>query len=134
MKDLEHFEEHYALNSRLVKQSGKLVEEVYKVGGKYDAQIRQIVGHLEAAIPHATEPMAKALRALVKFYQTGETADRVAYDMAWVEDKSSPVDTINGFIEVYMDPRGMKGSWESLVFYVNPEKTEEIRKLATDAQ
>jgi dipeptidyl-peptidase-3 len=134
MKDLEHFEEHYALNSRLVKQTGKLVEEVYRVGGKYDAQIRQIVGHLEAAIPHATDTMAKALRALVKFYQTGETADRVAYDMAWVEDKSSPVDTINGFIEVYMDPRGMKGSWESLVFYVNPEKTEEIRKLATDAQ
>ena len=133
-KDLEHFEERYALNSRLVKQTGKLVEEVYRVGGKYDAQIRQIVGHLEAAIPLASEPMAKALRALVKFYQTGETADRVAYDIAWVEDKSSPVDTINGFIEVYMDPRGMKGSWESLVFYVNPEKTEEIRKLATDAQ
>jgi dipeptidyl-peptidase-3 len=134
MKDLEHFEERYALNSRLVKQSGKLVEEVYRAGGRYDAQIRQIVGHLEAAIPHATEPMAKALRALVKFYQTGEIADRVAYDIAWVEDKSSPVDTINGFIEVYMDPRGMKGSWESLVFYVNPEKTEAIRKLATDAQ
>ncbi len=134
MKDLEHFEERYALNSRLVKQTGKLVEEVYRVGGKYDAQIRQIVGHLEAAIPLASEPMAKALRALVKFYQTGEIADRVAYDIAWVEDKNSPVDTINAFIEVYMDPRGMKGSWESLVFYVNPEKTEEIRKLATDAQ
>ena len=133
-KDLEHFEERYALNSRLVKQTGKLVEEVYRVGGKYDAQIRQIVGHLEAAIPLASEPMARALRALVKFYQTGETADRVAYDIAWVEDKSSPVDTMNGFIEVYMDPRGMKGSWESLVFYVNPEKTEQIRKLATDAQ
>ena len=134
MTDLEHFEERYALNSRLVKQTGKLVEEVYRVGGKYDAQIRQIVGHLEASIPLATEPMARALRALVKFYQTGETADRVAYDIAWVEDKSSPVDTMNGFIEVYMDPRGMKGSWESLVFYVNPEKTEQIRKLATDAQ
>jgi dipeptidyl-peptidase-3 len=134
MKDLEGFEEHYPLNSRLVKQNGTLVEEVYKVGGKYDAQIRRIVSHLEAAIPYATEPMAKALRALVKFYQTGETADRVAYDIAWVEDKSSPVDTINGFIEVYMDPRGVKGSWESLVFYVNPEKTEGIRKLAADAQ
>jgi dipeptidyl-peptidase-3 len=117
-----------------VKQTGKLVEEVYRVGGKYDGQIRQIVGHLEAAIPLTSEPMARALRALVKFYQTGEAADRVAYDIAWVEDKSSPVDTINGFIEVYMDPRGMKGSWESLVFYVNPEKTDEIRKLATDAQ
>ena len=133
-KDLEHFEERYALNSRLVKQTGELVEEVYRVGGKYDAQIRQIVGHLDAAIPLASEPMARALRALVKFYQTGETADRVAYDIAWVEDKSSPVDTMNGFIEVYMDPRGMKGSWESLVFYVNPEKTAQIRKLATDAQ
>ena len=58
----------------------------------------------------------------------------MAYDIAWVQDKDSPVDTINGFIEVYMDPRGMKGSWEALVFYVNPEKTEGIRKLAADAQ
>ena len=134
MKDLEGFNEQYPLNSRLVKQNGQLVEEVYRVGGHYDAQIRAIVGHLEAAIPFATEPMAKALRALVKFYQTGETADRVAYDIAWVQDKESPVDTINGFIEVYMDARGMKGSWEALVFYVNPEKTADIRKLAADAQ
>ena len=134
MKDLEGFEERHPLNSRLVRQDGRLVEEVYKVGGKYDAQIRQIVSHLEAAIPYATEPMARALRALIKFYETGETADREAYDIAWVEDKSSPVDAINGFIEVYMDPRGVKGSWESLVFYVNQEKTEGIRKLAADAQ
>ena len=134
MKDIEGFKEQYPLNSRLVKQNGKLVEEVYRVGGKYDAQIRKIVGHLEAAVPFATEPMAKALKALVKFYQTGETADRAAYDIAWVEDKESPVDTMNGFIEVYMDARGMKGSWEALVYYVNPEKTAEIRKLAADAQ
>jgi dipeptidyl-peptidase-3 len=134
MKDLAGFNEKYPLNSRLVKQNGKLVEEVYRVGGKYDAQIRAIIGHLEAAIPFATEPMAKALAALVKFYRTGETADRAAYDIAWVQDKASPVDTMNGFIEVYMDARGMKGSWEALVFYVNPEKTAEIRKLAADAQ
>ena len=134
MKDIAGFEEKHPLNSRLVKQNGKLVEEVYRVGGKYDAQIRTIVGHLEAAVPFATEPMAKALKALVKFYQTGETADRAAYDIAWVQDKASPVDTINGFIEVYMDARGMKGSWEALVYYVNPEKTAEIRKLAADAQ
>ena len=95
---------------------------------------RTIVGHLEAAVPYATEPMAKALARSIKFYRTGETRDRVAYDIAWVEDKDSPVDTINGFIEVYMDARGMKGSWEALVFYVNPEKTAEIRKLAADAQ
>ncbi len=134
MKDIGGFDEKHPLNSRLVKTNGKLVEEVYRVGGKYDAEIRAIVQHLEAAIPFATEPMAKALRALVKFYQTGETVDRAAYDIAWVEDKASPVDTINGFIEVYMDARGMKGSWEALVFYVNPEKTAEIRKLAADAQ
>jgi dipeptidyl-peptidase-3 len=134
MKDLEGFDEQHGLNSRLVKKDGKLVEEVYKVGGHYDAQIRTIVSHLEAALPYATEPMARALRALIKFYTTGETADRVAYDIAWVEDKSSPVDTINGFIEVYMDPRGVKGSWEALVFYVNKDKTEGIRKLAADAQ
>jgi dipeptidyl-peptidase-3 len=134
MKDLESFEEKHPLNSRLVKEGGKLTEEVYRVGGKYDTQIRAIVEHLNAAIPYATEPMANALRALVKFYQTGETADRAAYDIAWVQDKDSPVDTINGFIEVYMDARGMKGSWEALVFYVNPEKTAEIRKLAADAQ
>ena len=78
--------------------------------------------------------MATALRALIKWYQTGETADRVAYDIAWVQDKNSPVDTINGFVEVYMDPRGHKGSWEALVFYVDPVKTEGIRKLAADAQ
>ena len=134
MKDIGGFDEKHPLNSRLVKTNGKLVEEVYRVGGKYDAEIRSIVEHLEAAIPFATEPMAKALRALVKFYQTGETVDRAAYDVAWVEDKASPVDTMNGFIEVYMDARGMKGSWEALVFYVDPEKTAEIRKLAADAQ
>ena len=134
MKDLEGFTERYPLTSRLVKRNGKLVEEVYRVGGRYDAQIRGIIQHLEAAIPFATAPMASALRALIKWYQTGETADRIAYDIAWVQDKNSPVDTINGFIEVYMDPRGHKGSWEALVFYVNPGKTEGIRKLAADAQ
>ena len=78
--------------------------------------------------------MANALRALIQWYRTGETADRVKYDIAWVADKASPVDTINGFIEVYMDPRGMKGSWEALVFYVNKEKTERIHKFADNAQ
>ena len=134
MKDLEGFKEHYPLNSRLVKRNGKLVEEVYRIGGRYDREIRRIVEHLEAAVPYATESMASALRALIKWYQTGETADRVAYDIAWVADKSSPVDTINGFVEVYMDPRGHKGSWEALVYFVNREKTEEIRKLADNAQ
>ena len=134
MADLEGFEERYPLNSRLVKRDGRLVEEVYRIGGRYDKEIREIVRHLEGAIPFATEPMAAALRALIKFYETGETADRAAYDIAWVHDRDSPVDTINGFVEVYMDARGMKGAWEALVYYVNPEKTANIRKLAEEAQ
>jgi dipeptidyl-peptidase-3 len=134
MEDVDGFEERYALNSRLVKSNGTLVEEVYRVGGRYDAQIRAIVSHLEAAVPFATPPMAAALQALIAFYRTGETGDRAAYDIAWVQDKDSPVDTINGFVEVYMDARGAKGSWEGLVYYVNPHKTEGIRKLAAAAQ
>ena len=134
MKDLEGFQEHYPLNSRLAKRNGKLIEEVYRAGGRYDKEIRAIVGHLEAARKYATPEMSRALAALIKFYQTGDTADRVAYDIAWVQDKASPVDTINGFVEVYMDPRGQKGSWEALVFYVNREKTAGIQKLAADAQ
>ena len=134
MADLEGFTEQHALNSRLVKRDGQLVEEVYKIDGKYGDQIAEIVGHLEAAIPYATEPMAKALKALVRFYRTGEDADREAYDIAWVQDDSSPIDTINGFIEVYMDARGAKGAWEALVYYVNQEKTATIQSLADNAQ
>jgi dipeptidyl-peptidase-3 len=134
MGDLRAFTEKYGLNSRLAKTNGRLVEEVYRIGGRYDREIREIVKHLEAAIPFATEPMAIALRALIQWYRTGETADRVKYDIAWVGDRNSPVDTINGFVEVYMDPRGIKGSWEALVFYVNKEKTDRIHKFADNAQ
>lgn len=134
MADLKGFNEKYGLNSRLVKQGGKLTEEVYKVGGRYGNYISEIVKHLEEAKPFAEPPMAKALDALIKFYQTGEEADRKAYDIAWVQDKSSPVDVINGFIEVYLDPRGIKGSWESLVFYVNQEKTQRIKTIGANAQ
>ncbi len=134
MKDLDGFKEAHPLNSRLVKQDGRIVEEVYRVGGRYSGQIAAIVEHLEAAKAYATEPMARALDALIKFYKTGETADREAYDIAWVQDKASPVYTINGFIEVYLDARGIKGGWEALVFYVNHEKTSEIQKIAASAQ
>jgi dipeptidyl-peptidase III len=134
MADLDGFEEHHPLNSQLVNRGGRLVEEVYRIGGRYGSQISAIVSHLRAAIPYATAPMAAALDALIRFYETGEDADREAYDIAWVHDKASPVDTINGFIEVYLDARSIKGAWESLVSYVNHEKTMEIRKIAEHAQ
>jgi dipeptidyl-peptidase III len=134
MADVEQFEERYGLNSRLVKRDGVLVEEVYRQGGLYDRYIRRIVAHLRDGIDVATPPMADALRALIRFYETGEEADRIAYDIAWVRDRDSPVDTINGFVEVYMDPRGTKGSWEAIVCFVNEEKTARIRTLAAAAQ
>ena len=107
------FSERYGLNSRLVARDGRLVEEVYRIGGKYDLQIRAIVGHLENAVRLAPPPLAASLRALIEFYRTGEETDRIAYDVAWVSDQESRVDTINGFVEVYMDPRGVKGAWEA---------------------
>ena len=136
MADLEGFDEEYALNSRLVKRDGVLHEEIYRIdgNGRYAKELREVVRHLEAAIPYATEPMAEALQALITWYHTGHPRDRRAYDIAWVADQDSPVDTINGFTEVYMDARGAKGAWEALVYYVNPEKTEAIRTLAQHAQ
>ncbi len=134
MADLEGFTERNQLNSRLAMRDGQLVEEVYKVGGLYDAQIRRIVDHLRDARAFAPEPLSRALGALVKFYETGEDSDRRAFDIAWVHNRESSVDTMNGFIEVYMDARGMKGAWEGVVYYANHEKTAKIRALATHAQ
>jgi dipeptidyl-peptidase-3 len=133
MADLDGFAERYGLNSRLVKRDGTLIEEVYRIGGRYSTEITAIVRHLTDALPYATPGMRRALEALIRWYTTGEDADRAAYDIAWVEDKDSPVDTINGFIEVYLDARGMKGAWESLVYYVNAEKTKGIEQLAAAA-
>jgi dipeptidyl-peptidase III len=134
LADLDGFRERYPLNSRLVKREGRLVEEVCRSGGRYGREIDAIIRHLEAAVPYATPAMAAALLALVRCYRTGEAADREAYDVAWVRDRDSPVDTINGFVEVYLDARGVKGAWGSMVFYVNHRKTDAIRALARHAQ
>ena len=134
MADLEGFKEENQLNSRVSKIEGIVIEEVYKVGGLYDKEISKIVGHLNDAIPFAPEPFANALKALVKWYETGLDSDRQAFDIAWVQNRDSAVDTMNGFIEVYMDARGMKGAWEGVVYYANHEKTNKIRALAEHAQ
>ncbi len=132
--DLAGFTEAHALNSRLVKdESGALREEVYRIGGRYGATLSRIVGHLEAAREVAPDATARALDRLIRFYRTGDEADRRAYDIAWVADTGSSVDTINGFIEVYLDARGHKGAYEGIVFHENPEKTADIRRIAEHA-
>ncbi|HWB16118.1 MAG TPA: hypothetical protein VG538_06900 [Vicinamibacterales bacterium] len=133
MADLEAFDERYGLNSRLVRTDAGLVEEVYRVGGRYGREIAAIVDHLRSALRYAPPAMHRALEALIRFYETGDDADRVAYDIAWVEDATSPIDTINGFIENYLDARGVKGAWEALVYSVNPQKTESLQRLAEAA-
>ncbi len=134
LEDLKGFEERYPLNSRILKQDGGIVEEPYRIGGRYSDQITNVVSHLEKAADVAPEPTAKALRALIRFYRSGETEDRQAYDIAWVQDTEAEVDTINGFIEVYMDARGVKGAWEAAVFYVDEEKTKAIEIIANEAK
>jgi dipeptidyl-peptidase-3 len=134
MADLAEVQERYGLNSRLVKRGdGTIVEEVWRVGGRYGEQIAAIVSRLRAASDVAPPATRRALDQLIRFYETGDDADRAAYDIAWVEDTEAPVDTINGFIENYLDARGVKGAWEALVFYVNHEKTEGLRRLAEAA-
>ena len=134
MADLEGFAERNALNSRVRRVDGRIVEEVYRIGGLYDRELRQVTSHLEAALPYAPPAFAAALAALIRWYRTGDDADREAFDVAWVRNRESVVDTMNGFIEVYMDARGAKGAWEGIVYYVNHEKTEKIHRLADNAQ
>jgi len=133
MADLEGFDERYGLNSRLSRGPDGLVEEVYRVGGRYSAQIERVVDHLRSALPLADPPMQRALEALIRFYESGEESDRVTYDIAWVQDTESPIDTVNGFVEVYLDARGVKGAWEGIVSYVNMQKTHGLRQLAESA-
>ncbi len=141
VKDLEGFEERHPLNSTLVKRDGKLRELVWRAGfddvvppGMYAEPINEIVGHLEDAIPYAAPKMARALALLAHYYRTGNPVDFRAYNIAWVEDTDSPVDTINGFIEVYLDARGQKGAFEGVVYFNDPHKMELIAKIAENAQ
>jgi dipeptidyl-peptidase-3 len=142
LKDLEGFNERYPLNSRLVKRpDGALEELVWRAGfddvvpaGLYAGQLKAVIGHLEAAIPYAGPKTARALGSLIQYYRTGNPVDFRAYNIAWVADDDSTVDTINGFIEVYLDARGQKGAWEGIVYFNDPEKMEMIRKFAENAQ
>jgi len=134
MADLEGYKEQHPVNSRLVKRDGAIVEEVYRVGGRYHDAIVRVISHLRDAAEVAPAGLRAALEALVRFYETGNDRDREAFDIAWVQNHDTSVDTMNGFIEVYMDARGVKGAWEGVVYYSNPEKTGKIRILAANAQ
>lgn len=125
----------YGLNSKLVKENGKLTEKVWKVGGMYGSAIERIVYWLTKAVSVSENASQKAaLEALVKFYTTGDLKDFDAYNIAWVNDTQSAVDAVNGFIEVYQDPLGKKGSFESVVSIKDFEASKRIATIGANAQ
>ncbi len=125
----------YGLNSKLVKENGKLVEKTWMVGGMYTKAIEKIVYWLEQAVTVAENAKQKAaLEALVKFYKTGSLVDFDTYNVAWVNDTESMVDVVNGFIEVYHDPLGRRGSFESVVSVKDLEASKRIATIGNNAQ
>ena len=125
----------YGLNSRLVKENGKIQEKVWKVGGLYGQAIDKIVYWLKKAEGVAENPEQKAVIAeLIKFYETGDLKIFDEYAILWVKDLNSLVDFVNGFTESYGDPLGMKASWESLVNFKDMEATHRTEIISGNAQ
>jgi len=125
----------YGLNSRLVKEDGRLVEKVWKVGGLYTQAIEQIVAELQKAVPFAENKAQKdVIEKLIAYYQTGDLKTFDAYAILWLQDTQSEVDFVNGFTETYGDPLGLKASWESTVNFINKEATRRTKIISENAQ
>lgn len=125
----------WGLNSKLMKENGQITEKVWKVGGMYSPAIEKIVFWLQKASAVAeNEQQKKALDLLIKYYQTGDLKTFDEYNIAWVNDVNSRIDVVNGFIEVYMDPIGKKGSFESVASIKDMEATRRIEAIAKEAQ
>lgn len=125
----------YGMNSRLVKKDGFLREEVWKVGGMYGEAIEKIIAWLEKAETVAeSEAQREVIRLLVDFYRTGDLKTFDNYSIAWLKNTGSKVDFVNGFIESYGDPLGMKASWESIVNFKDEEATRRTEIISQNAQ
>lgn len=125
----------HGLNSKLVKVDGEIVERVWRVGGMYSEALEQVVYWLERAIGVAENDKQRiTFELLVKYYRSGDLEDFDAYNIAWVADTDSAIDVINGFIEVYNDPLGYRGSFESVVSFRDAEATLRISAIGERAQ
>ena len=135
MKDDSETPVSYGLNRRVVKEDGKVVEQVYRLGGLYSDAIAHIVDNLEKAMPYAeNDAQRKTIATLIDYYKTGDLKTFDDYSIIWAEDTASRVDFINGFIESYGDPLGMTGAWESIVNFKNNEASHRTEVLSADAQ
>ncbi len=123
------------LNTKLVKKNGKIMEEVYKSGGLYGSAIDEIIKWLELAMGVAeNEQQANTLALLIEYYKTGNLDTWDAYAISWVNSKEGDIDWINGFIEVYNDPKGYKGSYESIIQIKDFEMSKQMAVLSENAQ
>ena len=125
----------YGLNSKLVKENGRLKEHVWKVKGMYSASIEKIIYWLSKAYNVSENRHQKAaLKKLIRFYKTGNLKYFDEYNIEWLKDTDSIIDTINGFIEVYGDAMGYKGSYEGMVSIIDIEATKRIKAISSQAQ
>lgn len=125
----------YGLNSTLVKDNGKIYEQVWSANGKYANAIRHIVYWLEKAQDVAeNDQQKKIIDLLINYYRSGDLRVFNQYCIEWLKEHDSAIDFINGFIEVYGDPLGLKGSWEGLVEYIDEEATKRTQTISRNAQ
>lgn len=125
----------YGLNTKVVKENGKVVEKPYKIGGLYSAAITKIVYWLKKAATVAENPAQQAyINKLIEFYTTGSLKTFDEYSIMWADETKSDVDFINGFIESYGDPLGMTGSWEGMVNFKNKEASRRTSLISDNAQ
>ena len=125
----------YGLNSKLTKRNGELVELKWTEDGLYGAAIKEIVSWLLRAQKYAeNEEQKHLIDLLVKYYRTGDLKDFDRYSIAWVQQHEGMIDFINGFIEVYGDPLGLKGTWEGIVEYKDLEATKRTQTISQNAQ
>jgi dipeptidyl-peptidase-3 len=135
LKDTKGNAPSWGLNSKVVKENAQLIERTWKVGGMYDKAITQIVYWLEKAASVAeNDQQKKSLNLLVDFYKTGNLKTFDDYSIEWVHDTASRIDVVNGFIEVYLDAIGKKGSFQSMVSMKDMEATKRIAAIAAKAQ
>lgn len=140
LADLQNFAEKYRLNSRVVKENGALHEEVYRAGtpdgrikpGLYAEYLHRTIGYLNQAHEYAEPDQAKVIEALIRFYETGEYADWVAFGMDWVQNNPT-VDFASGFIETYRDARAAKGTAQTFVCVTDEKLSASMRAVAANA-
>lgn len=128
-------EPEWGLNTKVIKENGVIKEKTWKLGGMYTQAIEKIVYWLEKAVTVAENDQQKdALEKLVQYYKTGDVHDWDAYNIAWINDTKSRIDVVNGFIEVYLDAIGKKGSFESVLSIKDMEASKRIEAISKEAQ